>query len=79
VDAVGLWDLDGLEAVRWALGRGEARCEWPSMSPTMRNVYVHEESVLTHIEAKESKWTWLGFTCASRVTRDVDLGGANHG
>jgi hypothetical protein len=45
----------------------------------MRNVDVHEESVLTHIEAKESNWAWLGFTCASTVTRDVDLGGANHG
>jgi hypothetical protein len=49
------------------------------MSPTTRNVDVHGESVLTHIEAKESKWAWRGFTGASTVTRDVDGGDANHG
>jgi hypothetical protein len=79
VDAVGLWDLDGLEALRWALFRGEASCSWACMSPTMRNVDVHGEFLLTHIEAKESKWAWLGFTCASTFTRDVNRSGANHG
>jgi hypothetical protein len=44
----------------------------------MRNVEVHGESVMSHIEAKESNWAWHGFTCASAVTRDVDRGRANH-
>jgi len=78
VDAVGLWDLDEPEVLRWTLVRGEASCQWSCMSPTMRNVEVHGESVMSHIEAKESNWAWHGFTCASAVTRDVDRGGANH-
>jgi hypothetical protein len=77
-DAVGLWDLDGPEALRWALGRGEASCQRPCMSPTMGDVVAHGEFVLPHMEGKEGKWAWLCFTCANTVTRDVDRG-VNHG
>ncbi len=48
VDAVGLWDLDEPEVLRWALVRGEASCQWSCMWPTMRDVDVHGESVRTY-------------------------------
>jgi hypothetical protein len=54
VDAVRLWDLDRLEVLRWALGRSQGSCEWPCMSPPMRDFDVHGESVLIDIAASKA-------------------------